>query len=125
VKARAGPFLKEAMMKSGIRRAELADRQTSMTTANDLAVRRALEAAGVEWVEFIDKNGGGRTNPIHIQQRSKAPVELEKPSMALVTHMLSGAGPPTFRPSTPPPTTTVNISCSECFVNVIRDQEAA
>jgi hypothetical protein len=27
-----------------------------MTTANDLAVRRVLEAAGVE---FIDANGGG------------------------------------------------------------------
>jgi hypothetical protein len=27
-----------------------------MTAANDLAVRRALEAAGVE---FIDENGGG------------------------------------------------------------------
>ena len=30
--------------------------QTSMTAANDLAVRRALESAGVE---FIDENGGG------------------------------------------------------------------
>jgi hypothetical protein len=30
--------------------------QRSMTAANDLAVRRALEAAGVE---FIDENGGG------------------------------------------------------------------
>ena len=39
-----------------IRRAELAEDETSMTTANDLAVRRALEAAGVE---FIDENGGG------------------------------------------------------------------
>ena len=39
-----------------IRRAELTDSETSMTAANDLAVRRALEAAGVE---FIDKNGGG------------------------------------------------------------------
>ena len=39
-----------------IRRAELTEIQTSMTTANDLAVRRALEAAGVE---FIDENGGG------------------------------------------------------------------
>jgi hypothetical protein len=39
-----------------IRRAELADQDTSMTTANELAVRRALEAAGVE---FIDENGGG------------------------------------------------------------------
>jgi hypothetical protein len=27
-----------------------------MTTPNDIAVRRALEAAGVE---FIDENGGG------------------------------------------------------------------
>jgi hypothetical protein len=27
-----------------------------MTAANDLAIRRALEAAGVE---FIDENGGG------------------------------------------------------------------
>jgi len=39
-----------------IRRAELTDDETSMTAANDLAVRRALEAAGVE---FIDENGGG------------------------------------------------------------------
>jgi len=39
-----------------IRRAELANEETSMTTANDLAVRRALEVAGVE---FIDENGGG------------------------------------------------------------------
>jgi hypothetical protein len=39
-----------------IRRAELAEDETSLTVANDLAVRRALEAAGVE---FIDENGGG------------------------------------------------------------------
>jgi transcriptional regulator with XRE-family HTH domain len=39
-----------------IRRAELTKDETSMTTVNDLAVRRALEAAGVE---FIDENGGG------------------------------------------------------------------
>ena len=39
-----------------IRRAELAEDETSMTAANDLAVRRALETAGVE---FIDQNGGG------------------------------------------------------------------
>ena len=39
-----------------IRRAELTDDETSMTKANDLAVRRALEEAGVE---FIDENGGG------------------------------------------------------------------
>ena len=39
-----------------IRRAELAEGETSMTTANDSTVRRTLEAAGVE---FIDGNGGG------------------------------------------------------------------
>jgi hypothetical protein len=39
-----------------IRRAELAEEETSLTAANDLAVRRALEGAGVE---FIDENGGG------------------------------------------------------------------
>jgi hypothetical protein len=39
-----------------IRRAEAADDATSLTTANDLAIRRALESAGVE---FIDENGGG------------------------------------------------------------------
>ena len=39
-----------------IRRAELAEHQTSLTTANDLALRRALEAAGIQ---FIDENGGG------------------------------------------------------------------
>jgi len=39
-----------------IRRAEVSENETSMTAANDLAVRRALEAAGVE---FIEENGGG------------------------------------------------------------------
>jgi hypothetical protein len=39
-----------------VRRAELAGGETSMTAANDLAVRRALEMAGVD---FIDENGGG------------------------------------------------------------------
>jgi hypothetical protein len=39
-----------------IRRAEIAEHEISLTAANHLAVRRALEAAGVE---FIDENGGG------------------------------------------------------------------
>jgi len=39
-----------------VRRAELTEGPTSMTASNDSAVRRALEAAGVE---FIDENGGG------------------------------------------------------------------
>ena len=39
-----------------IRRAELTDEETSMTVANDRAIRRMLEEAGVE---FIEENGGG------------------------------------------------------------------
>ena len=39
-----------------IRRAELAEGATSMTGPNELAIRRALESAGVE---FIPENGGG------------------------------------------------------------------
>ena len=45
-----------ALSVATIRRAELADDETSMTTANGMAVRDALETAGVE---FIDENGGG------------------------------------------------------------------
>jgi ribosome-binding protein aMBF1 (putative translation factor) len=51
-----------------IRRAELTDSETSMTAANDLAVRRALELAGVE---FIDENGGGPGVRLRKPQRSK------------------------------------------------------
>lgn len=52
-----------------IRRAELAERHTTMTAANDLSVRRALEAAGVE---FIDEDGGGPGVRLrkHARQRS-------------------------------------------------------
>jgi len=39
-----------------IRRAELAERDTAMNAPNNSAIRRALESAGVE---FIDENGGG------------------------------------------------------------------
>jgi hypothetical protein len=53
-----------------IRRAELSGGETSMTAANDLAVRRALEMAGVE---FIDENGGGPgvrlRKPLQAKQR--------------------------------------------------------
>jgi transcriptional regulator with XRE-family HTH domain len=52
-----------------IRRAELAEIETSMTTPNDMAVRRALEAAGVE---FIDENGGGPGVRLRKRQQKKA-----------------------------------------------------
>jgi len=45
-----------AVAANTIRRAEVAEGATTLTTANDLAIRRALEQVGVE---FIDENGGG------------------------------------------------------------------
>jgi hypothetical protein len=48
--------LHSALGVTTIRRAELTENETSMTAANNHAVRRALESAGVE---FIDENGGG------------------------------------------------------------------
>jgi len=54
-----------------IKRAEGAESETPMTTANDLAVRRALEAAGVE---FIDENGGGPGVRLRKSSKTKKPT---------------------------------------------------
>jgi len=51
-----------------IRRAENSEDFTSLTSANDLAVRRTLEAAGVE---FIDENGGGAGVRLHKREPTK------------------------------------------------------
>jgi transcriptional regulator with XRE-family HTH domain len=51
-----------------IKRAESSENETSMTAANDLAVRRTLEAAGVE---FIDENGGGPGVRLRKRQQKK------------------------------------------------------
>jgi hypothetical protein len=40
------------------RLARMTETETSLTAVNDLAIRRALEVAGVE---FIDENGGARS----------------------------------------------------------------
>jgi transcriptional regulator with XRE-family HTH domain len=45
-----------ALSVATVRRAELKESETALTAANDLAIRRALESAGVE---FIDEDGGG------------------------------------------------------------------
>ena len=60
-----------------IHRAELTDHETSMTVANDLAVRRALEAAGVE---FIDENGGGPGVRLRAAARQTGPKARQKTS---------------------------------------------
>jgi hypothetical protein len=52
-----------------IRRAELADRLTSLTAPNDVAIRRAFEAAGIE---FIDENGGGPGVRLRRGEKKKA-----------------------------------------------------
>jgi hypothetical protein len=51
-----------------IRRAELAEGHPSMTVPNDSAIRRAFEAAGVE---FIDENGGGPGVRLRRRQRKR------------------------------------------------------
>jgi transcriptional regulator with XRE-family HTH domain len=51
-----------------IRRAELKDSETSLTNANDRAVRQALESAGVE---FIDENDGGPGVRLRKRQQKK------------------------------------------------------
>ena len=50
-------------------RAELTAEATSMTAPNDMAVRRALEGAGVE---FIDENGGGPGVRLRKRQQKRA-----------------------------------------------------
>ena len=51
-----------------IRRAEVADRGISLTAANELAIRSALETAGVE---FIHENGGGPGVRLRKRQQTK------------------------------------------------------
>jgi transcriptional regulator with XRE-family HTH domain len=42
-----------------IRRAELRPSATKLTAANDLTIRRALEAAGVEFIDANENGGPG------------------------------------------------------------------
>jgi hypothetical protein len=58
-----------ALGRNTVLRAELADGQTSLTAANDLAIRRAFEASGVE---FIDEDGGGPGVRLRKRQGKKA-----------------------------------------------------
>ena len=51
-----------------IRRAEAAER-TSLTTANELALRRVFDSAGIE---FIDENGGGPGVRLRKRQQKKS-----------------------------------------------------
>jgi hypothetical protein len=57
-----------ALSVATIRRAELKEAATALTAANDLAVRHALESAGVE---FINENGGGPGVRLRKRQQKK------------------------------------------------------
>jgi hypothetical protein len=59
---------RSSLGRNTIRRAEASDHTTSLTSANDLAIRRALELAGVE---FIDENGGGPGVRLKKRQQKK------------------------------------------------------
>jgi hypothetical protein len=51
-----------------IRRAEVVDGEIPVTLANEAAIRRALEVAGID---FIDEDGGGEGVRFRKPQRSK------------------------------------------------------
>jgi transcriptional regulator with XRE-family HTH domain len=53
-----------------VRRAELTERETSLTAANDSAIRRALEDAGVIFIDENDVAGPGVR--LRKQQRIKS-----------------------------------------------------
>jgi hypothetical protein len=57
-----------------IRRVEVLDGELPVTSANEEALRRALEEAGVE---FIDENGGGPG----VRLRKAAPDKSERPKV--------------------------------------------
>jgi len=57
-----------ALSVATIRRAELTEDATALTAANDLAIRHALESAGVD---FIDENGGGPGVRLRKRQQKK------------------------------------------------------
>ena len=60
---------------STIKRAELAEAETSLTTANDLSIRRTFEAAGVE---FIEENGGGPGLRLRKRSTSSEPTSRSR-----------------------------------------------
>jgi transcriptional regulator with XRE-family HTH domain len=60
-----------------IRRAEQSDMETSLTAANELAVRRTLEAAGVE---FIDENGGAASGSANRGIKSRRTEDIRRSS---------------------------------------------
>jgi hypothetical protein len=76
-----------AVAANTIRRAEVAEGPTTLTAANDLAIRRTLEQVGVE---FIDENGGGPgvrlRKPPSRQGTSKTPecTEAKVPKLTAV-----------------------------------------
>jgi hypothetical protein len=61
---------KAALGLATIRRAEIVEGEPSMTMANNLAVRRALEAAGVIFIDEDDEGPGVRLRK-HSKEKSR------------------------------------------------------
>jgi transcriptional regulator with XRE-family HTH domain len=77
-----------------IRRAELAEEKTAMTVPNDLAIRRAFEAAGVE---FLDVGGGGVLLRKPRSARPKGERERLRESLLSATYKGVGISPAALR----------------------------
>ena len=98
---------KSAVGVATIRRAELTENETSMTAANDMAVRRALETAGVEFIDenrrrsrrtpaqaAREKSLAGRRNALARRHQSVALARLQAhPQLELRGVRLIGTGP--------------------------------
>jgi hypothetical protein len=76
-----------------------------MTTADDLAVRRVLEAAGVE---FVDANGGGRVERV-------AGATSAQPDWNAESQNGFGDSPDTRQPNRSIPSLDIKTSPPLCF----------
>jgi hypothetical protein len=74
-----------------IRRAELTEDETSLTAPNDRAIRRALEEAGVL---FIDENGEGPGVRLRkrVPKKPDGPIRGNYENVAAVVGVLEAAG---------------------------------
>jgi transcriptional regulator with XRE-family HTH domain len=72
-----------ALSVATIRRAELKESATALTAANDLAIRRALEAAGVEFIDEDDGAGPGVRLSKAVAERVQRSAVESKPGIPL------------------------------------------
>src|SRR5436190_22565460 len=64
-----------------IRRAEVVDGEIPVTLANETAIRRALEAAGID---FIEDNGGGEGVRFRKPQKCQSASKIDRASASKI-----------------------------------------